>query len=331
MPDVLLDNDTGVDDALALVYLASRPDVRIHLISSTAGNVDADLVARNNLGILQLCGLGEVPVVVGASRPLEIPLTVTPETHGPQGIGYATVSTTRRPDPGDAAQRWVDLARRHPGRFDAVCTAPLTNLALALRLEPRLPELLRSLTIMGGSFLHPGNTTPTAEWNIHSDPHAAAEVFAAYDALPHLPVERLPLICALETTERFELTPEHVRAWRREAAHPSGAGEQVLHLLEEALRFYFEFHEQYGYGRIAHVHDYAATAAATGGIRLDWTPQTVQVQTGPGPAVGTTVADVRHLLGRRPNARIATGGDPVAAFAHLHERVVGLVERLSAA
>lgn len=330
MRRILLDNDTGVDDALALVYLASRDDVALEAVTCTPGNVSAAQVARNNLAILELCGRPGTRVVLGAEAPLVRPLETTPETHGPQGIGHARLPASAAPSPGHAPEVWVELARAHPGELDAVCTAPLTNLALALRLEPRLPELLRSLTVMGGAYFHPGNTTPLAEWNVWSDPHAAAEVFAAYEALPDLPEEKLPLVCGLETTERFELTPEHVAAWRRDAGPVAGAGAALLDLLEDALRFYFEFHEEYGYGYISHVHDYFATAAALGAVSFAATATTVDVQTGEGPAFGATMADVRHLLaGRRPNARLVTGNDPVSGFEELHRAVVGLARRLS--
>ena len=86
--------------------------------------------------------------------------------------------------------------------------------ALALRQEPRLPELLKRTVIMGGSYFYQGNTTPTAEWNTHVDPQAAAEVFAAFEGQPE---ERLPIVCALEMTERIELQPGHLERLAREA------------------------------------------------------------------------------------------------------------------
>ena len=83
-----------------------------------------------------------------------------------------------------AADLWVEAARASPGELTALITAPLTNFALAIRAEPRLPELLGKVVIMGGSFYHQGNTTPTAEWNTHVDPQAAKEVYAAYRGMP---------------------------------------------------------------------------------------------------------------------------------------------------
>ncbi|WP_172465610.1 nucleoside hydrolase, partial [Arthrobacter sp. Hiyo1] len=84
---LLVDCDTGIDDALALAYLCSQPQVELVAVSSTPGNVGAEQVARNNLSLLELCGRPDVPVAIGARAPLRIPLTTTPETHGPQGVG----------------------------------------------------------------------------------------------------------------------------------------------------------------------------------------------------------------------------------------------------
>jgi len=326
---LLLDCDTGIDDALALAYLCSQPHVELVAVSSTPGNVDADQVARNNLALLELCGRPDVPVAIGARAPLRIPLVTTPETHGPQGIGYAELPEPQSSvHPGDAVELWIEAARARPGELTALLTAPLTNFALALRAEPRLPELLRGVVIMGGSYYYQGNTTPTAEWNTHVDPHAAAEVFAAFSGLP---ADRLPVVCALETTERIEMRPEHVEAFAREAgcAAPelvlpgqqegqrSTASNPLVRHLSDMLRFYFEFHRAYDQGYIAHVHDYFAAAVAAGTVRYGTRTATVHVETAAPRLFGTTVADYRGLWDEAPNARIVSENHPEEAFAEL--------------
>ncbi|MFD1213834.1 nucleoside hydrolase [Arthrobacter sp. GCM10027362] len=340
MTKILFDNDTGIDDALALVYLLSRPQVELVLVSSTPGNVSAEQVARNNLALLQLCGRPEVDVAVGAAAPLEIPLVTTPETHGPQGLGYAELPPPpRQVLDADAVDLWIEAARRHPGELTALLTAPLTNFALALRKEPRLPRLLKQVVIMGGCFFYQGNTTPTAEWNTHVDPHAAAEVFAAFEGQPE---DRLPIVCALETTERIELHPEHVERLAREAGcaepelvlpeDPAGrrstATVPLIRTLSDALRFYFEFHRHYDQGYVAHVHDVFAAAVAAGTAEYRTRTATVHVETRPGPLVGTTVADYRGLWGRAPNARIVSWNDPPAVFDEVIGSISALARRL---
>ncbi|CCQ46580.1 inosine-uridine preferring nucleoside hydrolase family protein [Pseudarthrobacter siccitolerans] len=340
MTAFLLDVDTGIDDALALAYLAALPDSEFVSVTATPGNVDADQVARNTLALLEQCGRPGVEVAVGARKPLAIPLLTTPETHGPQGIGYAVL-----PEPEgtvsvrNAVDLWVEHARARPGELTALITAPLTNFALALRKEPRLPELLAKVVIMGGSFYHQGNTTPTAEWNTHVDPHAAKEVYAAFQGRP---LEKLPIVCSLDTTERMELHPEHVRQLAEAAGatvselvlpdQPEGlrstSDNTLVRHLSDALRFYFEFHRHYDQGYLAHVHDYFAAGVAAGTLDFEARPASVDVETGSQMLMGTTVADFRGLWGVPPNARVVSANHPEAAFRELVSAVGSLARRL---
>jgi purine nucleosidase len=336
----LLDVDTGIDDALALAYLAALPDTEFVSVTATPGNVDADQVARNTLALLELCGRPGVQVAVGARKPLSIPLLTTPETHGPQGIGYAVLpEPAGRISPRNAVDLWIEHARARPGELTALITAPLTNFALALRKEPDLPDLLAKVVIMGGAFYHQGNTTPTAEWNTHVDPHAAKEVYAAYRGRP---LEKLPIVCSLDTTERMELHPAHVRALAQAAgaAEPelvlpeqpeglrSSSGNILIRHLSDALRFYFEFHRLYDQGYLAHVHDFFAAGVAAGTLEYTARPATVDVETNSPLLAGTTVADFRGLWGKAPNARIVSSNNPEQAFRELVSTVGSLARRV---
>jgi inosine-uridine nucleoside N-ribohydrolase len=340
VPAYLLDVDTGIDDALALAYLAALPDTEFVAVTATPGNVDADQVARNTLALLELCGRPGVQVAVGARKPLSIPLQTTPETHGPQGIGYAVLpEPAGRISERDAVDLWIEHARARPGELTALITAPLTNFALALRREPQLPDLLAKVVIMGGAFYHQGNTTPTAEWNTHVDPHAAKEVYAAYRGRP---LEKLPIVCSLDTTERMELRPAHVAALARAAGatvpelvlpeDPEGkrsnSDNTLIRHLSDALRFYFEFHRLYDQGYLAHVHDFFAAGVAAG--TLDYTARraTVDVETDSLLLAGTTVADFRGLWDTSPNARIVSSNDPEQAFRELVSAVGNLARRV---
>jgi purine nucleosidase len=150
---VFADVDTGVDDAMALAYLFASADAELIGIASTAGNVPVQQVCENNLGLLELCRVDGVLVSKGSEQPVTAPLRTAEDTHGPQGLGYATLpSTERRLTGHDAAEAWVRAAHAHRGELIGVATGPLTNLALALRAEPALPALLRRLVIMGGAF-----------------------------------------------------------------------------------------------------------------------------------------------------------------------------------
>ena len=340
MTAFLLDVDTGIDDALALVYLAALPDTEFVSVTATPGNVDAHHVARNTLALLELCGRPGIEVAIGARDPLSIPLLTTPETHGPQGIGHAVLpEPAGTVSPRHAVDLWIEHAKARPGELTALITAPLTNFALALRKEPDLPDLLAGVVIMGGCFYYQGNTTPTAEWNTHVDPHAAKEVYAAYRGRPAV---KLPVVCSLDTTERIEMRPEHVRQLAEAAGatipelvlpdQPEGqrsaSDNTVIRYLSDALRFYFEFHRRYDQGYLAHVHDFFAAGVAAGTLDYVARPATVDVETESPLLVGTTVADFRGLWGVPPNARIVTGNNPEQAFRELVTAVGKLAARL---
>ncbi len=328
-----MDIDTGIDDSFALLYVLASPEAELTGIAATAGNVPAAQVAANNLGWLEICHAPEIEVAIGAAEPLAVPLRTTEDTHGPRGIGYAELpTTTRRPSQRSAAQMWVERARAHPGEIIGLCTGPLTNLALAVRTEPELPRLLQRLVIMGGAFNHPGNTTPTNEWNIHVDPEAAKEVFDAFSTTPaHL----RPIVCALDITETVEMRPEHVaRLAVRAQSSPvelvssaippetrSTTSNPIVRSLTDAVRFYFDFHHSCNQGYLAHMHDPFAAAVALDPSLARTRPATVDVELTGAITRATTVADWTGMWGREPNADIVVGTDPELVLDRLVARV----------
>jgi purine nucleosidase len=166
---VFADVDTGVDDAMALVYLLASPEADLVGIASTSGNVAVQQVCINNLGLLELCNAPQIPVSKGSDLPLVAELRTAEDTHGPQGLGYAQLPPTGRTlTDYDAAEAWVQAAHKYPGELVGLVTGPMTNLALALRLAPELPDLLRRLVIMGGSFWYRGNrSSPRGRAGLH--------------------------------------------------------------------------------------------------------------------------------------------------------------------
>lgn len=337
---LVVDVDTGIDDSVALLYLLAREDADVVAVLSTGGNVPTAQVATNNLAWLELCGRTDIEVAVGAEGPLSGPLRTTEDTHGPQGIGHAVLpAPTLRPSGRSAADAWVELTRERPGELVGLVTGPLTNLALAIRRDPDLPQRLRQLVVMGGAFEYPGNTTPVAEWNVSVDPEAAAEVFAAFSGVPP---ERAPIVCGLNLTERIVLTPDHVRRFAELAgstpgeiiAADAGAGARstasnpLVRHLSDALRFYFEFHRDHAQGFIAHLHDPFAAAVALDPAIATYRAATVDVETSGRITRGQTVADWHGLWGRSLNARIAWDTDVDAFLEHLITHLAGLARRL---
>lgn len=272
MLPLFLDCDPGIDDAVALGYLCCRDDVELIGVAASGGNVSTAQVTTNAQAWLELAGRDDVAVHRGAYLPLQAAQEgaepgYADDTHGPAGTGHAVLPTPRATSSqtiphetgtrqSEAAQAWVEAARAHPGQLIGVVTGPCTNLALALELEPELPQLLRRLFIMGGAFNYRGNTKPTSEWNIDFDPEAAADVFSAFSHAPQLPV-----IGPIEATESIQVTPE-LFAEITTSPHHSARWATWLNHLAEALRFYFEFHASEGLGYLAQVHDPLVVAAA---------------------------------------------------------------------
>lgn len=336
MTPVFVDVDTGVDDALALLYLLASPEADVVGIASTGGNVHVEQVCANNLGLLDLCRIASVPVSRGISGTLSGPMRPPSRVHGPRGLGYAELPpTARQLTDYDAATAWARAARAFPGELVGVATGPLTNLALALRAEPALPTLLRRLVIMGGSYDHRGNTTAVAEWNISVDPQAAAEVLAAWAAGGGRP----PILCGLDLTRTVAMTPDHlarlaaaagstttVMSTRDERGTRSTASNPVIRLIEDAMRFYLEAYQDKGHGFQAHLHDPLAAAVALDPRLVTTRPARVEVELTGILTRGMTVTD--WSPSREHNALIGVQVDAAALFDRFIERVGPFARRL---
>ncbi|WSE57496.1 nucleoside hydrolase [Mycolicibacterium sp. ND9-15] len=333
---VFADVDTGVDDAMALAYLFASDDAEVVGIASTAGNVPAQQVCCNNLGLLDLCRMPDIPVSKGSEQPVDSPLRTAEDTHGPEGLGYAKLPVSERQLTGHgAAEAWVCAAHRYPGELLAIAVGPLTNLALALRLEPGLPKLLRRLVIMGGAFDYRGNTTPVAEWNMSVDPEAAAEVFTGWNtAWADNPPAHLPIVLGLNLTEHIAMTPALLNRLAAEAGAISVAmsvsddrgtrsvsANPLIAVLEDAMRFYFEFHFDQGEGYLAHLHDPLAAAVALDPDIVTCRAATVDVELTGTLTRGMTIADWSNRWGRETNALVGVDVDPGTFFDRFIARV----------
>lgn len=175
---LLIDTDPGLDDAHALA-MATRAIPHDELIVTTvAGNVDLDRVTANALWLMSKLA-PTVPVHRGAAAPLVRRHVDAAHIHGSDGLGgFPHAASTAEPAPGHAAAAIAEAARAHPGSLRIVALGPLTNLALALSLEPRLPDLVVSVAIMGGSPAQHGNASLNAEFNTFADAEAAEAVFS---------------------------------------------------------------------------------------------------------------------------------------------------------
>lgn len=176
---MILDVDTGVDDAVAIALAVAR-EANLIGVTTVAGNVPVADATRNSLDVLSWLGREDIPVHRGASRPLVATYHDATHVHGGKGLGSWTppASTTGEASlPGPAFI--LQNAERHPGDLVLVTLGPLTNLAIALNVRPQIVDQIARIVVMGGAYFNPGNATPHAEFNVFVDPDAAAQVFAA--------------------------------------------------------------------------------------------------------------------------------------------------------
>ena len=178
---LIIDCDPGVDDAVGLLLAFASPELDMLAITTVAGNVSLERTTRNARILRQIAGREDVPVFAGADRPLRRPPAEAADFHGAEGLGGLEAFEPDAPvESGTAAAVIVERIMARPAGSVAVAVmGPMTNLALALRAEPRLAARLGPLVVMGGARSEGGNITASAEFNIWADPDAAAEVFAS--------------------------------------------------------------------------------------------------------------------------------------------------------
>ncbi|WP_061992850.1 nucleoside hydrolase, partial [Fructobacillus ficulneus] len=207
---MILDLDTGIDDALALAYAVGHDEIDLIGIIASYGNALTATTAQNSLDLLDLLGAADVPVFIGETHAsTEDDFTVMPisqEIHGMNGIGDVTVASSKRQV---SAQSGIDflIESAHKYQEDLIYlpTGPLTNLAKALEQDPSIAKLIGQTTLMGGALTVPGNVTPFTEANIHQDPEAADVVFKNQENLT---------MVGLDVTLRTLLTREQTKEWR---------------------------------------------------------------------------------------------------------------------
>lgn len=178
---VILDVDTGIDDALAILFALASPELDVVGVTCVAGNVRLEQVVRNTLGVLALGGAGHIPVAIGATRPLTRRLTTATFFHGSDGVGgVALPSPIQTPSDEPADAFLVRMAREYQGTLSIVGVGPITNVANACRRDQAFADHIARLVLMSGAATVPGNVTPAAEANAYNDPEALAAVVEAF-------------------------------------------------------------------------------------------------------------------------------------------------------
>lgn len=245
---MIIDTDPGIDDAMAIHFAAADPDIEIVGLTTVFGNVYVPQATRNALHLLEMVGI-DAPVAEGARTPLGMPLETPPShIHGAEGFGDlgASQPAAEKLDI-SAAEFLVKICAESSGEITICAIGPLTNLALALRLDPSIAHTVKKVVIMGGAVETAGNITPFAEANIYHDPHAAAEVLAAT-----WPV----VLVGLDVTHEIICTKGDFSTIAKNAPNIGG-------FIQNISDFYLNFYDSIGKFEGCSLHDPAAVIAAT--------------------------------------------------------------------
>jgi purine nucleosidase len=285
---IILDCDPGIDDALAIAFAHGHPGLDLVGLTTVAGNVSLAKTTANALAVCEYIGAAGTPVTAGCAGPLLRPAYDAREVHGESGLGGAVLPPpAASPAPGHAIDYIIDTIAAAPGQITLVATGPLTNIALAVKREPRLAGWVREFVIMGGSAGR-GNVTPAAEYNIWADPEAAAVVFRAGWTV---------IVLGLDVTLRTGASPAVLERM-------AGLGPFGTELLRPALEQYRSVREPSG----PPVHDVCAVAWVAAPELFGLVPARVQVETAGQLTSGMTVTDFDDVRDGG-NARVAMSID----------------------
>ena len=306
---ILIDCDPGHDDAVAMLVAARHLD--LVGITTVHGNNTVENTTRNALAILELARL-DVPLAIGCADPLAQRRVAAAAVHGKSGLDGADLpEPKRRPVGAHAVDFIIDMAARHRGELVLATIGPETNVALALRREPRLKDWLREITVMGGST-GSGNVTTAAEFNIHCDPEAAWIVFNS-----GVPIRMV----GLNVTRRTGFD-------RADIARMKASGRKVASVIADLMAFYLaRQRERHGLD-VAPMHDVCAIVPYVEATVIEYLHTRVDIELGGAHTRGMTVCDLRPPRlsvvqegGQTANALVATD----ARSRPLIEQVIGTV------
>ncbi len=292
---IILDTDPGIDDSLAILLALASPEISLEGLSVVHGNSSTEQGTINALSVLELAKASHIPVYQGCDLPLVQPSLLAPETHGEQGIGYAKLPAPLGQPKGQKGSDYlVEKIMSSPGEITLVAIGPLTNIALAIRQEPRIVENVKEVFIMGGAIRHEGNTTPLSEFNTYVDPHAAHIVFHS-----GMPITLTPLDV---TYQCIFLKDDLNRLLKIDSP--------ITKFIADATRFYMEFHDEYQSIEGCVINDPMTLALTFMPEICDYQELYVDVDLSGGVSMGNTFADFYKMTKKPANMKVALGVRP---------------------
>ncbi len=293
---VILDCDTGVDDAIAIMLLHKLPEFKLLALTSVAGNVALEKTTKNTLRVLELIG-ADIPVYRGAAKPIFREHVKAAYIHGENGLGGIELPQNSQEVPGTNAWDYIfKEAVKWQGELEIIAIGPLTNLGLAFIKYKQLPDLIKRIVIMGGSASI-GNITPAAEFNIYVDPEAADIVFCS-----GVPVH----MCGLDMTMKAYLTAEEI-------AQVGALGSKPAKFFQDVAQGPLNFSLGFGLPGMS-LHDPAAVLYANDPSIFEVHPVGVRVETKGPLSSGRTVTDLYSDAQLEKNAYIITDIDRKAFY-----------------
>lgn len=292
---ILIDTDPGVDDSMAILFAFNSPEVKVEALTTIFGNGGTETTTANALRLVEMAGHPEVPVARGAEAPLLRPFIGEGwRVHGRNGLGGVELPLPKgQPDRRRAAQLIVDTVMANPGEITLVPLGPLTNIALAVSLEPRIAQEVREVVLMGGAANAQGNASGVAEANIRNDPEAAHIVFEA-----PWPVTMV----GLDVTRKVIMTPDYIDALE-------ASGKPYTSFIAQITKHYTAFYREYVGLDGFHVHDSSAVAYVIDPTLFETVLAPVTVETHSPVHFGLTAADWRRRSDREPNVNVCIDVD----------------------
>lgn len=296
---MILDLDTGVDDALAIAYALADPEVDLIGIVSSYGNNLLDVCTENSLKLLELLGHTDIPVFKGLPHSCTTDhfdvMQVSKDIHGDNGIGDVELpAPSRALEEQSGVDFYIEAAHKYGKDLIIIPTGPMTNLAAALKKDPEIADLIGNVTFMGGALTVEGNVTPVAEANINQDPKAADEVMKS----------NLPLtMVGLDVTLRTLLTKNETKQWRELG---TASGKAFADITDFYIDAYYNLDID---KRGCALHDPLAVGVGIDPSFVSTISLFMKVVYQEGPYYGRTIGDNAKLNDPNPNVKVAVNVD----------------------